>query len=409
MRIPCLMVLKIITRSLSSAIPKLENNMGKKTYEDALTALNDLQSNAQYIKDAGNTNILKQVANKPEVLTYLQRTGLDLSDLDKFQVVHVTGTNGKGSTCAYTEHILRNHGCKTGFFSSPHLLEVRERIRINGKPISKTEFAQHFWKIHDLLTKQKENFTDMPMYFRFMTILAFHVFLANKVDVAILEVGIGGEYDCTNVVRNTAVVGITPLDMDHMSLLGDTLESIAWHKAGIMKEGCTALTVQQLPNILNIFKERSVEKKCTLSVVDCNYYGENDTIVPRIAHKTNASLALALAEAFINKDPNHNLKKFDIDLAKKSIENTYWPGRYEIKRHQKHTFYLDGAHTLDSCRVCRDWFISHVKNSKRKRCLIFNLTRDRHADVFFRELQNCDFDAAIFIPNVGSSNDKQDR
>ncbi|XP_056640730.1 folylpolyglutamate synthase, mitochondrial isoform X1 [Diorhabda sublineata] len=406
MKTPCLILSKI-TRSFSSAIVKLEKNMSEKTYEDALAALNDLQSNAQYIRDAGKSNILKQVANKPEVLTYLQRTGLNVKDLDKLKVVHVTGTNGKGSTCAYTEQILRNHGCKTGFFSSPHLLEVRERIRINGKPISKTEFTHYFWKIHDLLTNNKENFTDMPMYFRFMTILAFHVFLGNKVDVAILEVGIGGEYDCTNIVKKTLVVGITPLDLDHMSLLGDSLESIAWHKAGIMKEGCTALTVPQPPNVFRIFKERSIEKKCTLNVVDCDYYGGNDRI-PLNVCKTNASLALALAEAFLNKDENRNFKKFDFDLAKKSIGITYWPGRYEIKPHQNHTFYLDGAHTLDSCRVCRDWFVSHVNNSKKKRCLIFNLTRDRRADVFFRELLTCDFDVAIFIPNVGSYNDKPD-
>lgn len=107
----------------------------------------------------------------------------------------------KGTTCALTETLLRSYRIKTGFFSSPHLISVTERIRINGIPLSEKLFTLYFWKVWNSLHEHKKNENDMPSYFKFLTILCFHVFLGEKVDVAILEVGIGGEFDSTNIVR----------------------------------------------------------------------------------------------------------------------------------------------------------------------------------------------------------------
>ncbi|KAG5881851.1 hypothetical protein JTB14_034131 [Gonioctena quinquepunctata] len=343
--------------------------------------------------------------NNENVRPEWRRSGISLEELDKLSVIHIAGTNGKGTTCAYCESILRNHGYKTGFFSSPHLLDVRERIRIDGKPISKSEFAIFFWKIYPLLDKHKMNSSDMPLYFRFLTVLAFHIFLEKKVDVAVIEVGIGGEYDCTNILRKKDVVGITPLDLDHTALLGNSLESIAWNKSGIMKEGCLAFSTKQPPNVLQIFEDRSVERKCSFSVVEEDFYIENKSNMPVHIQKTNASLALVLSEAFINKVSNSDTK-FSLELAKKSIEETRWPGRYEIKRCRDLRFYLDGAHTLDSICVCRDWFSSYTKELNGKKCLIFNTTGDRDPEIFFKELSKCEFNAIIFIPNVGGDNDR---
>lgn len=109
--------------------------------------------------------------------------------------------NFQGSTCALTESILRSFGIKTGFYSSPHLISVTERIRINGMPISQDKFTRFFWKVYDRLIINKEHDNDMPAYFKFLTILGFHIFSDEKVDVAVIEVGIGGENDCTNVIR----------------------------------------------------------------------------------------------------------------------------------------------------------------------------------------------------------------
>ncbi|KAJ8985657.1 hypothetical protein NQ317_015153 [Molorchus minor] len=289
--------------TVSRTLVTLIDNMQKKstrTYQEAIEALNRLQTNHQYIKDAAVKP--KAETNIAEVKKFLERSGLSLDTLDQVPVIHVAGTNGKGTTCAYTESILRNHGYKTGFYSSPHLLDVRERIRINGLPISKTEFARHFWNIYDMLDRKKADNQDMPLLPRIFE---------NKVDVAILEVGIGGEYDCTNVVRNTVVAGITPLDLDHTSLLGHSIESIAWNKAGIMKKKCVAFSTEQPEAAMNVLLERSLEKECSLTVVNYDYYkGGNNPRLPLHIQKTNASLALAISEAFIEKIVNDDhLKK----------------------------------------------------------------------------------------------------
>ncbi|KAJ8941136.1 hypothetical protein NQ318_004255 [Aromia moschata] len=380
-------------RSLATATQNMLKQA--RSYQDAIEALNKLQTNQQYIKNASAKP--KAETNIAEVTKFLTRTGLSLETLDKLPIIHIAGTNGKGFTCAYCENILRNHGYKTGFYSSPHLLDVRERIRINGKPISKNDFVTYFWRLYDMLDSQKTDPHDMPLYFRYMTILALHVFIEHKVDVAILEVGIGGEFDCTNVVRNTIVAGITPLDFDHTSLLGASLESIAWNKGGIMKEGCLAFTTEQPEDAMNVLQKRSVERKCTLKIVDKNYHtGNHNMRVPSHIQKTNASLALAITEAFIDKTTTNNnqRKHFSLDLAKKSIGQTHWPG--------------DGAHTSESMTICTNWFKEKTEDLNRKKGLIFNLTGDRNPEVFFKELSKLKFDVVIFTPNVGSNKDPID-
>lgn len=162
--------------------------------------------------------------------------------------------------CSFVESILREHGLKTGFFSSPHLVSVTERIRLNGVPISEAYFAKQFWSLYRRLNDAKEESNDMPPYFKFLTLMAFNVFLAEKVDVAIIEVGIGGVHDCTNVVRKTKTVGITSLGLDHVDVLGDTVEKIAWQKAGIIKQHSNVFTVRQ-PGMANEIIAKQAEDK----------------------------------------------------------------------------------------------------------------------------------------------------
>jgi folylpolyglutamate synthase len=174
--------------------------VSKSDYEKVVSTLNGLQTNAQVLAE-----IRKQSKNLSEVRfasvgVHLNRIGIDVDDLDDLNIIHVAGTKGKGSVCAMCESILRSHGLKTGFFSSPHLVEVRERIRINGVPLDKDSFVTYFWKCYDSLMKDKDN-DSMPGFFAFLTLMAYQVFLSEKVDVAIIEVGIGGTYDSTNIIR----------------------------------------------------------------------------------------------------------------------------------------------------------------------------------------------------------------
>lgn len=383
------------------------------SYKEAISTLNKLQSNVDYIKHAQIDNI--QENNMMEMKKFLYRSGMSFDQLDTLPVIHIAGTNGKGSTCSYCENILRNHGYKTGFYSSPHLLEVRERIRLNGVPISQGKFAEHFWQIYTKLDKEKDGPYDMPLYFRFLTLMALHIFLAEKVDVAILEVGIGGEYDCTNVVRKTVVAGITPLDLDHTALLGNTLESIAWNKAGIMKPGAEVFSAVQSETAMKVLKERSIEKKCKLNVIEDYYSDLGNTRIPQHIQKTNASLALALSRTFIKlrpKNSNNNIigKEFNPELAKKLIEATRWPGRYEIIPRNNSVYYLDGAHTVESMQVCSEWFQENSKPpDTRKKVLIFNVTGERNPEHLLKLLVECQFETVIFSPNVGVESDTEDR
>ncbi|NWW84193.1 FOLC protein, partial [Rhynochetos jubatus] len=144
--------------------------------------------------------------------------------------------------------------------SSPHLVQVRERIRINGQPITKEQFSKYFWLVYNRLEETKvPAHASMPAYFRFLTIMAFHVFLQEKVDLAVVEVGIGGAYDCTNIIRAPVVCGVSSLGIDHTSILGDTLEKIAWQKGGIFKRGVPAFTVAQPERPLEVLRDRARE------------------------------------------------------------------------------------------------------------------------------------------------------
>lgn len=175
-------------------------------------------------------------------------------------LIHISGTKGKGSTSSLTQSIIRNYPgdkpIKTGLFTSPHLVAVRERIRINGAPISEALFAKYSQDVWERLEATKEEalaeieasnkdakaalrntreHPDKPIYFRYLTLVALHAFIQEKVDCAILEVGVGGEYDSTNIIEKPIVCGITALGLDHVSVLGNTIDQIAWHKAGIIK------------------------------------------------------------------------------------------------------------------------------------------------------------------------------
>lgn len=347
-----------------------------------------------------------------------------MEQLDNLSVIHVTGTKGKGSTCAFTEAILRQHGLNTGFFSSPHLVSVRERIRINNEPISHSHFSRVFWKIYKRLEEKREHPYDMPMYFMFLTIMMFNVFLEANVDVAIIEVGIGGELDCTNIIRNPVCVGITSLGLEHTSLLGNSLEEIAYQKSGIFKSNATAFTMSQPDSVMSILQRRAAERKCrSLQVVPIIQDRQWNSI-PSLRNikfsniqRQNASLSIRLACEWMkschNKWPSSivdncnnvfHYKTQDDNLFEQTNEvtmalaNCRWPGRTQILKTSIADFFLDGAHTVESIIHCISWFKKVCKKTSKK-FLIFNTSGDRNSCELLNPLRSLHFDRVYFVPN----------
>jgi folylpolyglutamate synthase len=250
-----------------------------------------------------------------------------------------------------------------GLFTSPHLVAVRERIRINSVPISRDLFAKYFFGVWDKLeaaAAKSEGPLGKPVYFRYLTLMSYHVFLQEGVDAAVYEVGIGGQYDSTNVVEHPAVTGISTLGIDHVFALGNTIEKIAWHKGGIQKKGAPSFTVKQNPGALAVVQGRAEERQVkTLTILDEDSRLSGVKIRPdALFQRLNASLAIKLAETALQKlDPNFEicptLPKEFVD----GLEQVVWRGRCELKKEGNVTWYLDGAHTQDSIMVATHWFV----------------------------------------------------
>lgn len=360
------------------------------------------------------------------MIEWARRAGYSPSDLDKLRVIHVTGTKGKGSVCAFVQAILAQYpaatGNKTGLYTSPHLKSVRERIRINGEPISKDLFTKYFFELFDRLSSSTSDLSIFPEfapgikpnYFRFLTLLSFHVFLSEGVKCAIYEVGIGGEYDSTNIVPHPVATGVTSLGIDHTNMLGNTIEEIAWNKGGIYKSSALALSVPQSPAALKVLEDRAREKNTPFVVLDPNTSPVRSLKLglPARFQYINATLAVGLAKQFLlkstppipdlNIDPNSPLPEKFI----KGLETASWPGRCQtVSDGPNLTWFLDGAHTHESITETGLWFKTVVSPKANHRVLIFNQQK-RDAGALAETLYNAigsdtpSFDHVVFCTNV---------
>ncbi|KAH7155538.1 Mur ligase [Dactylonectria estremocensis] len=393
-----------------------------RSYNDAIDALNSLQTPFDIIEARRKAGIKPDAVSIKEMRTYLGRIGYTPLDLDRINIVHVAGTKGKGSTCAFVDSILAQYQRtlavprKTGLFTSPHLIAVRERIRINSKPISEDLFAKYFFEVWDRLepsaTAHDENalMAPRPIYARYLTLMSWHVFLQEGVDVAVYETGIGGEFDATNVVERPVASGISTLGIDHVFALGDTVGKIAWHKAGIMKTGSLAFTIEQVPEAAEVLRQRAVEKKVDLKALEIDARLGPVRIRPDAAfQKRNASLAVALAETV--------LRKLEVALPPKTdplpqefvdgLEKVVWRGRCEVKKEDEVIWHVDGAHTSDSLKMSAKWFNDATSYQPGPRIMIFNQQGRSEAVDFLESIQKATkrdgkpaFDHVVFCTNV---------
>lgn len=274
---------------------------------------------------------------------------------NSYKTILIAGTNGKGSTAAMLASMLQSAGYRTGLYTSPHLIDVRERIRVNQRQISKTDFGR-------VILDVKKAVNQPVTYFEVLTAAAFVYFQRRKIDIAILEAGLGGRLDATNVCHPLVSV-ITNIGFDHMSYLGNSLTAIAREKAGIIKPGGICITAAKQKKVLNLLestcrnnkadfyrlgKEIEVKKQKNGLVIYHGLYGDlKDLTIPLPGRHQldNAALALAALEIIDKKGFPANYESI-----KKGLKNTRWEGRLEVICRQP-LFVIDGAHNPAGIRV----------------------------------------------------------
>jgi dihydrofolate synthase/folylpolyglutamate synthase len=299
---------------------------------------------------------------------------------DAFRVVHVAGTNGKGSTCAMIDAGLQAAGIRTGLFTSPHLVEPTERIQIDGAPVSEADFTRAF----NTVGKAAETLEldCHPTYFETVTAMGFLLFREMGVHTAVVEVGLGGRLDATNVV-NPALTVITPIDFDHEAYLGNTVEAIAGEKAGILKPGAPAVFARQRPEAAAVLDARArelgivVRHASDAAIHDLavtargsqfTIEGIGSVICPLAGeHQIDNAVAAALA---LNT----------LGISADGIAEARWPGRLEHISPNPDVI-LDGAHNPAGARALvrylERFYPSDPKTADRKRWIIYGAMRDK--------------------------------
>ncbi len=274
------------------------------------------------------------------------------------KVIHVAGTNGKGSTCAMMESVARASGIRTGLFTSPHLVDFRERMRVNGEMIPAASLERHLDALKELVSTWDQH----PTFFELTLALALKHFKESQVELIILETGLGGRLDATNAVPKDVAV-LTPIGYDHMQWLGDTLEKIAAEKAGIIAENKPAVTAAQKPEAMDIIEQIAGERRSPLTEVTAPLLGYH--IPLEGAHQQeNAALAAAALNALG--------VELRTDCVAYGLSHVEWPGRFERIRQD---FILDGAHNTHAVPT----LISTWKNlyGDRKTSLVFSAVSDK--------------------------------
>ena len=269
----------------------------------------------------------------------------------KLKFVHIAGTNGKGSTAAMTASILQKAGYRTGLYTSPYIYRFNERMQVNGEQIRDEELAA----ITEYVKPLADSMQESPTEFELVSCIAFEYFLRQNCDIVVLEVGMGGALDSTNVIEVPEVAVITNIGLDHTEVLGDTVEKIAETKAGIFKEKGHAVIYRSTPSVEQVFERICQEKQMTLhkadfdsltlkshdlfgQVFDCG--SRKDLELPLLGdHQLhNASVVLSIADALIEQG-----WKITEDHIREGIRDVSWPGRFDIVSRDP-LFIIDGGH-----------------------------------------------------------------
>ena len=337
--------------------------------------------------------------------TFLKRLGNPAADR---KIVHVAGTNGKGSVCAYLQAILMAEGKRTGFFTSPHLVSVNERIRVDNIQIDNETFLKVFRKVLKIVRQMVEDGIEHPSYFEFLFGMGMTAFAETDVEYIILETGLGGRLDATNAIDNPALAIITSISLDHTAILGDTIEKIAGEKAGINKPGVPVFFDGSSKKAAEVIKAKASELGVSCREVTKNAYEiqevhrkyiafsrrsayDKDVIfqVPMCGcyQAMNAELALEASEYLLAGEEIH------MDRWKEALAELHWEGRMErVGAH----ITVDGAHNPGAMEA----FVESVKaldeSERGEMVLLFSAVSDKKYDQMIEYLcENLDVKAYV--------------
>lgn len=337
--------------------------------------------------------------------TFLKRLGNPAADR---KIVHVAGTNGKGSVCAYLQAILMAEGKRTGFFTSPHLVSVNERIRVDNIQIDNETFLKVFRKVLKIVRRMVEDGIEHPSYFEFLFGMGMTAFAETDVEYIILETGLGGRLDATNAIDNPALAIITSISLDHTAILGDTIEKIAGEKAGIIKPGVPVFFDGSSKKAAEVIKAKASELGVSCREVTKNAYEiqevhrkyiafsrrsayDKDVIfqVPMCGcyQAMNAELALEASEYLLAGEEIH------MDRWKEALAELHWEGRMErVGAH----ITVDGAHNPGAMEA----FVESVKaldeSERGEMVLLFSAVSDKKYDQMIEYLcENLDVKAYV--------------
>jgi len=383
------------TKKVSSKVAKVRGKKAFKTYKEAMKYLYEKtdyekQSHLRY-------NVTTFNLKRMEKLLYLVG-----NPHKKFPTVHIAGTKGKGSTATMLAKMLEANGYKVGLYTSPHVVNLHERIVVDSKMISEREMLALLNRIHAPVEKMAK--TDSPTFFEIMTALAFMHFADVKVDIGVVESGLGGRLDSTNVIQ-PEVVGITSLSIDHQSQLGDTIDKIAKEKAGVFKRGIPIITVKQDPAAMRVLKSLANTAKAPLSVtgedIDFSHrfetsreHGPHTRIclttqtskfehlrVP--LHGTHQAINCGLALAMLDKLKASGYK-IDIEKATEGLNEVSLAGRMEMICHDPRIM-IDAAHNAASIRALIHAIGQNIPYDSM--VIIFGCNKDKDVKGMLNEVQ----------------------
>lgn len=281
------------------------------------------------------------------------------------KVIHVAGTNGKGSTCAFIESLARNAGKRTGLFTSPHLVDYRERVQVNGIQISREDTLRHLIKLKPICEKIALETHAHPTFFEITLALAMRHFRDSECEYIILETGMGGRLDATTAVDADTCV-ITPIALDHTQWLGNSLEEIASEKAGIILDKTPLIVGMQPPEALTVIEQKANEKRAPLKIVDEPLSGYTLSL-PGEHQKYNAALAVETV---------HSLDiTLTYEIVKQALSKTSWPARFQIIDSER-PLVVDGAHNPHAASILVDTWKKHFPNTTARVIIGSTNTKD---------------------------------